>query len=63
VRILRVLEKLGADAIAVAERHDLTYMREREAERLRLVLELAYPDRERFTIEEDADPAPSFQTG
>lgn len=35
-----------------AERHDVTHRRQHEVERLKLVLELAYPDRERFAIEE-----------
>jgi hypothetical protein len=35
------------------EQHDVTHRREHEQQRLRAVLELAYPDRDAFVIEEE----------
>lgn len=52
MKTIRVLEQQGHDA-RVVELHDVTHRHEAEAERLRAVLELAYPDRERFQIEEE----------
>jgi hypothetical protein len=50
---LRVLERRGGHERhdRVMERHDVTHRREPEVERLRAVLELAYPDRDTFQIE------------
>lgn len=53
MNVLRVLEsapELGGPR--VVERHDVTHRRPEERHRLRGVLEVAYPDRTRFTIEE-----------
>lgn len=48
---LRVYEKVqGRDR--VVEKHDVTHRHEQERERLRGVLEVAYPDRINFRIEE-----------
>lgn len=50
LRVLESAPELGDPR--VVERHDVTHRRPDERSRLRGVLEVAYPDRNRFTIEE-----------
>lgn len=52
MKVVRVIEREGEHDVRVLEHHDVTHRRPDESMRLRFVLELAYPDRERFVIEE-----------
>lgn len=52
MKMVRVLDLRDPERRTL-EQHDVTHRREQEQERLRAVLELAYPDRDAFAIEEE----------
>lgn len=51
MKVVRVRDR--RDPHRLLEQHDVTHRREHEQERLLAVLELAYPDRDAFVIEEE----------